>query len=309
MNAEEISFSNQAVKLSGTLYLPEGKPPYPAVVAIHPASEGERTSSFFDHLKSELPAHGMAILVFDRRGSGASAGDFETSDFEDLAGDVISAVEYLQARPDIDRNKIGLHGTSQGAWIAPIAAARKPDVACLVAVSASGVSPADQMNYGVAFHLAQEGFDQPAVDKAIELRNVVNAYFRGQVSMEEAASRLSRFENEAWYERAYIYPSQELPADITQSKWHYEMDYEPLSIWKKVKQPALFLFAEIDEWVPIKQSMVNYQAVTTHLSEGMLKQIKGTDHLMRHQNGEIAREYLDILTSWLASHLLMSHSS
>ncbi len=308
MNSEEVLFSNQTIKLAGTLYLPESKPPYPAVVAIHPASEGERTSFFYDHLKTELPAHGMSVLVFDRRGSGTSEGDFETSDFEDLAGDVIAAVEYLQARPDIDGNKIGLHGTSQGAWISPIAAARKPDISCVVSVSASGVSPADQMNYGVAFHLLREGFDQSVVDRAIKLRNVVNEYFRGQVSKEEAASKLSRFENKSWYEQAYIFPSQDLPADIMQSKWHYEMDYEPLSIWKEVKQPALFLFAEIDEWVPIEQSVANYQAATRRLSEVMLKRIKGTDHLMRHPNGQISREYLDTLTGWLASHLLMPRS-
>jgi uncharacterized protein len=170
-------------------------------------------------LRSELPEQGIAVLVFDRRGSGASEGDFETADFEDLASDVLAGVEYLQSRPDINRRKIGLHGTSQGAWIAPIAAARKPDIACIVAVSASGVSPADQMNYGVAFHLETAGFDRAAVEEAIRLRNLVNEYFRGHVSREAAAAKLSRFEHELWYENGYLYPSQELPLDITQSKW------------------------------------------------------------------------------------------
>ena len=146
MASEEILFSNQNIKLAGTLYKPETVAPYPAVVVVHPASEGERTSSFYEHLKSKLPQYGIAVLIFDRRGSGASEGDFETADFEDLASDAISAVEYLQSRPDIDKSHIGLHGTSQGAWIAPIAAARKTDISVIVVVSASGVSPADQMN-------------------------------------------------------------------------------------------------------------------------------------------------------------------
>ena len=124
MTSEEILFSSQDIKLAGTLYMPEIIAPYPAVVVVHPASAGERTDPFYDHLKTELPEHGIAALIFDRRGSGASQGEFETADFEDLAGDVIAAVEYLQTRLDIDKRKIGLHGTSQGAWIAPIAAAR-----------------------------------------------------------------------------------------------------------------------------------------------------------------------------------------
>jgi uncharacterized protein len=308
MISEEILFSNQNIRLAGTLHMPERKPPYPTLVAVHPASGGERTDPFYEHLKIELPKRGIAVYIFDRRGSGASEGEFETADFEDLAGDVISAVDYLQSRSDIDKTRIGLHGTSQGAWIAPIAAARKPDIAFVVAVSASGVSPAEQMNYGVAFHLKTDHFDQAVIDKAMELRNLVNKYFRGSVSREKVMAELSRYEDEPWYEKAYLYPSSELPIDITQSKWHYEMDYEPLSIWRKVKQPTLFLFAEVDEWLPIEQSMINYENATTHLSDIMLKQVKGTDHLMRNQKGETSKEYLDALINWLNSRLLRPYS-
>ena len=273
------------------------------MVVVHPASGGERTDPFYDHLRSSLPEQGIAALIFDRRGSGASEGDFKTADFEDLAGDAIAGVECLQSRSDINRNKIGLHGTSQGAWIAPIAARRKPDIACVVAVSASGVSPADQMNYGVAFHLEKAGFDHAVVEEVLRLRNLVNAYFRGHVSREEAAAELSRFEHEPWYEQGYLYPSRDLPVDVTKSKWHYEMDYEPLSIWKKVTQPALFLFAEVDEWVPIGQSMVNYESATAHLQDVTLRQIPATDHLMRNKTGEISKEYQHILIHWLTSRL------
>ena len=308
MTEEEITFFNQSIKLSGTLYKPKNAQLYPVVVVVHPASEAERTAAFYDHLKSELPQHGFAVLVFDRRGSGASDGNFETADFEDLAGDVVTAVKYLQSRSDVDKARIGLHGTSQGAWIAPIAAARKPDIAFVVAVSASGVSPANQMDYGVAFHLKQAGFDQTIIDKVIRLRNLVNEYFRGQVTREVVAAELRTFESEPWFENGYLYPSQELPVDITQSKWHYEMDYEPLSIWQEVKQPALFLFAEIDEWVPIEKSMVNYKNATSHLQDVTLIQVNGVDHMLRYLSGEhkaeISTEYIDILVKWLTTRYL-----
>jgi len=188
ITSEDIVFLNDELRFAGTLYRPENPNPCPAVVIVHPASGGERTDPFYVHLISELPRHGMAVLVFDRRGSGQSEGDFELAGFDDLANDVIAAVEYLQARPDIDGARIGLHGTSQGGWIAPIAAARKPDIAFIVAVSACGVTPAEQMDYGVAFHLKQEGFDQPSISKAIELRTRVNQYFRGLASKEEVAA-------------------------------------------------------------------------------------------------------------------------
>jgi uncharacterized protein len=307
-STEEISFLNQDLAFSGTLYLPDRNQPCPAVVVVHPASGGQKTDPFYHHLKSELPAHNVAVLVFDRRGSGASEGNFETADFKSLAGDVIAAVEYLQSRDQIDSAKIGLHGTSQGGWIAPIAAARKTDIAFLIAVSACGVTPADQMNYGVEFHLKRDGLDKFATKKALELRNLVNEYFRGHVSRERIVAELSRYEHEPWFEKAYLYQSTDIPADVTQSKWYYEMDYEPLSIWKKVQQPTLFLFAEVDEWVPVEQSMINYKKATTHLHDVTLKQIQGTDHLMRNKAGETSREYCDILLDWLISRLTMENS-
>jgi len=307
MISEKISFINQSIKLTGTLYKPESDQPCPAIVVVHQASGGDQTDPFYDHLKAELPKQGIAVLVFDRRGSGGSSGDFQTADFDDLADDVVSAVEYLGSRSDIDGSKIGLHGTSQGGWIAPIAAAKKPDIACIVAVSASGVSPADQMDYGVAFHLKQDGYDQSVIDKVLELRTLVNEYFRDRVSREQTALELSLYESEPWFRKGYLFPSRELPVDITQDKWHYEMDYEPLSIWKKVKQPTLFLFAEIDEWVPIEQGMINYEGATSHLGDVTFKQIKGANHLMSvskaENNLEISREYIDLLLDWLTSKL------
>lgn len=307
MNSESISFFNQDIKFVGTLYKPEGGQSYPVIVAVHPASGGEQTDPFYDHLKSELPRHGIALLVFDRRGAGGSQGRFETADFDDLADDVVSAVEFLESRTDIIKSKIGLHGTSQGAWIAPIAAAKKPEIACIVAVSASGVTPAEQMDYGVAFHLERDGYDRSVIEKAIELRTLVNEYFRGHAATEYVRSELSIYESESWFGMAYLYPSRQLPADISQSKWHYEMDYEPLSIWIKVTQPALFLFAETDEWVPVIESMKKYKIATVHLRDVTIRQISGTTHLMSVSPNEdvleISRQYLDVLLDWLVSRL------
>ena len=216
-------------------------------------------------------------------------------------------MEYLVSRTDIDSAKIGLHGTSQGAWIAPIAAARKPEIACIVAVSACGVTPAVQMDYGVAFHLKADGFDPSVIGKVMELRGLVNEYFRGNLTREQAAVELRRYEHAPWFEKGYLYSSGELPVDISQSKWHYEMDYEPLSIWKMVTQPTLFLFAETDEWVPIEASMENYRSATAHLRYATLTRIKGTSHLMslsrEEETLEISPEYLHVLLSWLHSHL------
>lgn len=305
MNSEKISFFNRDIKLAGVLQKPDGNKPCPAIVAVHPASGGMCTDPFYDHLKSELPKHGIACLVFDRRGSGGSGGSFETAGFDDLADDVLAAVEFLRSRPDIDGSRIGLHGTSQGGWIAPIAAAKDPGIVCVVAVSASGVTPAEQMDYGVAFHLKQDGFSQNVIDKVVELRALVNGYFRGLVLRETVVLELRQYEPEPWFDGSYLFTSRDLPHDVTQSKWHYEMDYEPLSIWRKIAQPTLFLFAETDEWVPVEASMENYRLASSHMNDVTFHRIGGTDHLMSdlRDEGVVSRDYLTVLVEWLTSKL------
>ena len=248
MISEEIVFTNENVQLAGTLYQPETPVPHPALVVLHAASGGTRDFPFYQHLVTQLPARGIAVFLFDRRGSGRSSGDFETASFETLATDGSAAVEYLRSRDDIDKGRIGLYGISQGGWIAPLVIGLRSDIAFLIIVSGCGVSPAKQMDYGAGYNLHQHGFTKNTIDQAIALRNRVNEYYRGHISQEVVAAQLDRAEMEPWFEEAYIHPSQYLPEDVKEDKWWYELDYDPRPIWKQVGQPTLFLFADI----PIK---------------------------------------------------------
>jgi dipeptidyl aminopeptidase/acylaminoacyl peptidase len=107
---ESVTFSNNNVTLAGTLYLPEKVGPHPALVVYHSASGPLRNHPAYQHLITELPPTGFAVLVFDRRGSGASTGDFNTATFQDLAMDGIAGISYLKKRKDIDPTRIGVWG-------------------------------------------------------------------------------------------------------------------------------------------------------------------------------------------------------
>ena len=93
-----------------------------------------------------MPA-GFAVLRYDRRGSGASEGDFMAADFAQLAADCLAAVALAAAQPEVDPGLIGLFGFSQGGWIGPEAASRSDEVAFMVLVGACAVTPAEQMRY------------------------------------------------------------------------------------------------------------------------------------------------------------------
>ena len=91
---------------------------------------------FFLVLADHLTRNGIAVLRYDKRGTGSSTGDFASATTMDFADDAQSGVAYLKSRKDIDLGHIGLIGHSEGGWIAPIVAVRDPQVAFIVMMPA-----------------------------------------------------------------------------------------------------------------------------------------------------------------------------
>lgn len=302
MESETITFQRD-VPFVGTLYKPAEPGPHPALVVLHGSSGGTRQSEFYQHLTEYLPPAGIAVFLYDRRGSGESGGRFDTADFEMLAADGAAAVEALAARPDIDPARIGVYGISQGGWIAPIVAARRPATACVVVVSGSGISPADQMDYATARVGREMGFDEAVVSQVLHLRGRVNDYYRGTASRADVQAELDAARGEPWYDRAGF---GQLPTDVRSSKWFYEMDYDPLPIWRAVRQPTLFLFAGDDRWVPVDRSRAAFEAVTAHLDDVTFAEIPDGDHLMGLEDEadpRISESYVSVLLTWLRNRL------
>jgi dipeptidyl aminopeptidase/acylaminoacyl peptidase len=105
-----IQFESGGAKLRGSLYEPAGKGPFPAIVVVHGASAGVRGYPLYRHLVRSMNAIGVAVLVYDRRGSGQSEGALASTDYDGLARDVVAGVDALRVRGKIDRRRIGLWG-------------------------------------------------------------------------------------------------------------------------------------------------------------------------------------------------------
>ena len=300
---EDITFQNDDVILNGTLTKPDTTGPYPVVIAAHTSAAGTRDFGVYQHLAQVLPPCGVAVFLFDRRGSGKSTGVFKTASFFDLASDIQAAIDCLKRRNEIDPKHIGLWGMSQGGWIAPLAASVSADVAFLVAVLAAGMSPAEQMNYSAEYELREKGFSEKAVREMLELRGLVHKYYRGNTNRTEVQEKLQVFCKEAWFSLAYLDDS--LPQDPTDTKWYQEMDFDPIPVIQNIKVPVLLLYGERDPWVPINKSITRWKEygprdVTIH-------QIKDANHFMisiahsgiRGDKGRQVDEYSTILTQWV----------
>ena len=144
--AGDVNYENKAggVTLAGTLTVPPGAGPFPAVILITGSGAQDRDESLFGHkpflvLADYLTRRGVAVLRVDDRGVGGSTGSIKTSTSEDFASDVLAGLDFLKGRKEIDSKKIGLIGHSEGGIIAPIAAARSKDVAFIVLMAGTGV--------------------------------------------------------------------------------------------------------------------------------------------------------------------------
>jgi len=144
---KEVTFENTRAKviLSGTLTLPKQKGKSPAVILISGSGPQDRDQTFSGHktfwvLADYLTQQGIAVLRFDDRGFGKSTGNFSNATTKDFSTDVVSAVDYLKSRTDIDPNNIGLIGHSEGGIIAPLAANQTKDVSFIVLLASTGIS-------------------------------------------------------------------------------------------------------------------------------------------------------------------------
>jgi uncharacterized protein len=142
LHQEDVSFVNGEVTLAGTLMLPATQGPLPAIVLLH--GSGPLTRYSFGPYPHFFASLGLAVLIYDKRGTGFSNGtrlDASTGDLnplpaayypDDLAKDAIAALRYLQGRPEIDPRKIGLWGSSEGGMLTTQVAARSRDAAFII---------------------------------------------------------------------------------------------------------------------------------------------------------------------------------
>ena len=122
--------------LSATLTLPDGDGPHPAALLIVGSGEVDRDS---DHrslalgvtreLAAALAAAGVATLRYDKRGVGASGGEYLSATFDDARADAEAAVTALRSAPEVDKDRVLVIGHSEGALHAAALGADDPTLA------------------------------------------------------------------------------------------------------------------------------------------------------------------------------------
>lgn len=313
--SEARRFASGGVELAGTLHLPRSRKPVAAIVVTHSASSPLGDASLYEHLKVMLPALGIAVFTYDRRGSGRSGTKTAGGDFTILADDAIAAVKSLKGDPRIDPRRIGTWGLSQGGWISPLAASRSADVAFVIAVSAPVVTADVQMLFSSTSHLRANGHSQAEIDEMTATRKAVDAYMRGTGSREAAQLRIDVAKTRPWFKYTYM---GETVRDRAVSGWRKEIENDPLRNLSAVKVPMLVLFGADDAVVPVADSVERLKTIAPRMPKMKLHVVAGADHSMhmaadrtvtldpKYDGTEQAdsAEYLAVLSSWLTAQRL-----
>lgn len=151
---EEVLLTSQGTALAASLLKPEAAPErVPGVVMIvGSGSYSFRTSwkpgefPIWKNFSEAFLAKGYAVLLLEKKGVNSSGGHWEKQSFHDRAADAIAGVRYLRGRPDIDPDRVGLCGHSQGGWIVQLAAAEDPEeIAFVVCLAGPNISVKQQI--------------------------------------------------------------------------------------------------------------------------------------------------------------------
>ena len=140
-----IASSADGTRLEGTLTLPRGEGPFPAVLLLSGAGAQDRDYSAFGHrfflvFADHLTRQGIAVLRLDDRGAGRSGGDSGQATIADAVGDVQAGVAWLRQQTRVAAGRVGLIAHSEGGRVAPVAIGRVPDIAFLVLLAPPALS-------------------------------------------------------------------------------------------------------------------------------------------------------------------------
>lgn len=314
--AEDVRYPNPeaGIHLAGTLTLPEGDGPFPAVALISGSGAQNRDSEVFGHriflvLADHLSRRGIAVLRSDDRGVGESEGVFEEATTRDFAGDAAAAVAYLRRRPEIDRGAVGLVGLSEGGLIAPMVAAESDEVAFIVLMAGPGLT-GEEILYLQA-DLISRAMDMPEEQRRAnrllqermfpvikEEEDVERRRARIREMLEELLDGLSESERQAMgvtpETREGWITSQ---VNTAGGPWfRFFLVHDPRPVLRQVEVPVLALNGERDLQVPPDE---NLSAIEAALREGgnpdfTVRELAGLNHLFQTATTGAPMEYAQI---------------
>lgn len=324
---EDVTFESVAgVRLAGTLTTPSGPGPFPAVVLVSGSGAQDRNEEIVGHkpflvIADHLARRGIAALRYDDRGYAKSTGIFARSTTTDFARDAEAAVHFLQDRPGVSRDRVGIIGHSEGGLIAPMVAARSTDVAFIALLAGPGL-PGDSLLLLQQAALARaSGTPAAAFERGREANRRMFAAIRAARDSSAAAARLTRAQQELVATLAAIEQPEAsrqlnaMRALLLDPWWMTFLVHDPRPTLRMVRVPVLALNGTLDLQVPARENLPEIAAAlkTGGNRDYTIVEMPGLNHLFQTATAGNPSEYgvltesfspaaLEIIATWIATH-------
>ena len=305
---EEVAYdSDPGVRLAGTLTLPQGPGPHPAVVLVTGSGAQDRDETLLNHkpflvIADHLTRRGIAVLRVDDRGTGASTGSFVGATSEDFVRDAMAGVRFLRGRPEVAAGRVGIVGHSEGGMIAPMAAARTPDVAFVVLLAGPGMRGADLLALQSELISRAGGTPDAQVQRTSAVQREM---FNAVATTADSAALVTRLREIAARHQASMTAEEraqdgnsaaEWEAGINQlvSPWlRYFLRYDPAPALRGTRVPVLALNGALDLQVPADQNLAAIQAALSAAGnrDVTVEKLPGLNHLFQTATTGAPSEY------------------
>jgi fermentation-respiration switch protein FrsA (DUF1100 family) len=254
--AEDVTFRNDKfnITLAGTLTIPAGNGPFPAVIMITGSGAQNRNEELLGHkpfwvIADYLSRNGIAVLRYDDRGVGKSQGVYSTATTADLATDADAAFTFLKSNSFIDPKRIGLAGHSEGGIIAPIVASGNKEISFIVSIAGPGVKGEEilhRQNYDIGM---ASGGSEKDIQTGISTNKKLFAVIKKEKDNKKAEEKMAAVFKQI-IKKEKLSPEDSATATmqlqssfgtITSSWFRFFLTLDPSAYWKKVKCPVLIL--------------------------------------------------------------------
>ncbi len=298
--AEEVTFTNkkEGNTLAGTLTIPEGDGPFPALVLVSGSGQQNRDEELMNHrpfwvIADYLSRRGVAVLRYDDRGMGGSTGEVLNATSLDFSYDAEAAFDLLLNRKEINASQVGILGHSEGGIINFMVAERRPDVAFLVSLAGPAVNGIEVLKEQQAAILRAQGMSEEMVQFSgnanVQMFDIIEA----SGSREEADTLLRQL-LKGW---GYNEELTEQTVGQMVAPWkYYFLKYDPTDAIVKTNCPALLLNGSKDLQVIASQNFPAYERIIAEHGKTnlTLRELPDLNHLFQHCDTGSPNEYFII---------------
>jgi pimeloyl-ACP methyl ester carboxylesterase len=299
---EAVSFDDAAagVKLAGTLSLPEGAGPFPAVVLICGSGPVTRDEEVMGHqvflvLADSLNRRGIAVLRYDKRGVGQSTGNYATATITDFTADAQSALAVLKSRPEVAPGRIGLIGHSEGGAVAPMVAAHDASARFVVLMAAPGIPIGPLLRLQMAKISKADGMSDADIARKLAFFDTLRIDLAAAKDADQALAVAKADVAQAIADKLLPAAGADALVRMVTSPWMREaVGYDAMPTLRRLTIPVLALNGSLDLQVPAKEDLGPIRAALQGNPRATVIELPNLNHLFQTATTGAPAEYGEI---------------